>query len=147
MTVIQPPGTGGSITGRSPRIVRRLISYAVFFFAFFCAIGLVECLLVPKPIDTGIAVPLGEALFVDLLVTTAYICVGIFLEERNLAGGRRMPAVADPGSIAAIPREISRSSPEQFQPGSKLSDGAAATPGAHRSRPSRSQPTGAVPCP
>jgi protein-S-isoprenylcysteine O-methyltransferase Ste14 len=86
MTVIQPPAMGGSKTGRSTRILCRLVSYAVFFFAFFCAIGLVESLLVPRAIDTGIAVPLGEALFVDLLVTTAYIFVSIFLEERNLAG-------------------------------------------------------------
>ncbi len=86
MTVIQPPAMGRSKTGRSTRILCRLVSYAVFFFAFFCAIGLVESLLVPKAIDTGIAVPLGEALFVDLLVTTAYIFVSIFLEERNLVG-------------------------------------------------------------
>jgi protein-S-isoprenylcysteine O-methyltransferase Ste14 len=86
MTVIQPPAMGRAKTGRSTRILCRLVSYAVFFFAFFCAIGLVESLLVPKAIDTGIAVPLGEAFFVDLLVTTAYIFVSIFLEERNLAG-------------------------------------------------------------
>jgi hypothetical protein len=86
MTVIQPPAMGGSKTGRSTRILCRLISYAVFFFTFFCAIGLVESLLVPRAIDTGIAVPLGEAFFVDLLVTTAYIFVSIFLEERNPVG-------------------------------------------------------------
>jgi hypothetical protein len=86
MTVIQPPAMGGPNTGRSSRILCRLISYAVFFFTFFCAIGLVESLLVPRAIDTGIAIPLGEAFFVDLLVTTAYIFVSIFLEERNPAG-------------------------------------------------------------
>ena len=145
MTVIQPPATGGSKTGRSSSVLCRLVSYAVFFLVFFCAIGLVEDLLIPKAIDTGTAVPLGEALIVDLLVTTAYILVSIFLEERNLAGGRRMPTMADPRSIAAASRDISRSSAEEIQPGSKPSDGAAATTGAHRSHPLRSQSTGAVP--
>jgi hypothetical protein len=83
MTVIPPPAMGESKTGRSSRMLCRLISYVVFFFAFFCAIGLVESLLVPRAIDSGIAVPLGEAFFVDMLVTTAYILVSIFLEERN----------------------------------------------------------------
>jgi protein-S-isoprenylcysteine O-methyltransferase Ste14 len=86
MTVIQPPAMGGSKTGKATKILRGLASYAVFFFAFFCAIGLVEGLLVPRAIDTGTAGPMGEALFVDLLVTMAYIFVSIFLEERNLVG-------------------------------------------------------------
>ena len=86
MTMIQPPAMGAPKICRSSRIFCRTVSYAVFFFAFFCAIGLVESLLVPKAIDTGIAVPLGEAFFVDLLVTTAYICVSVFLEERHPAG-------------------------------------------------------------
>jgi protein-S-isoprenylcysteine O-methyltransferase Ste14 len=86
MTVIQPPAMEGPKTCRPSRILCRIVSYAVFFFAFFCAIGLVESLLVPRAIDTGIAVPLGEAFIVDLLVTTAYIFVSVFLEERNLPG-------------------------------------------------------------
>jgi len=87
MTMIQPSTQERSRTGRFTKLLRGLIAYAAFFFAFLYAIGFVERLLVPKAIDTGTAVPTSEALLVDLLVTTAYIFVSIFLEERpNLSG-------------------------------------------------------------
>jgi methanethiol S-methyltransferase len=87
MTMIQPSTLEGPQTGRFTKLLRGLVAYAVFFFAFLYAIGFFERLLVPKAMDTGTAVPTSEALFVDLLVTTAYIFVGIFLEERPNSSG------------------------------------------------------------
>jgi hypothetical protein len=42
MTVIQPPAMGGPKICRPSRILCRIVSYAVFFLTFFCAIGLVR---------------------------------------------------------------------------------------------------------
>ena len=54
MSMIQPSTLGRSHTGRFDQdLLCGVAFYVVFFFAFFCAIGLVESLLVPKAIDTG----------------------------------------------------------------------------------------------
>jgi hypothetical protein len=87
MTMIQPSTLEASRTGRFTRLLCGGAFYVVFFFTFLYAIGFVEGLLVPEAIDTGTAVPRGEALLVDFLVTTAYILVGIFLEERSNSSG------------------------------------------------------------
>jgi protein-S-isoprenylcysteine O-methyltransferase Ste14 len=47
-------------------------SYVVFFASFLYAIGFVSGLLVPKTIDTGTAVPLAEALIVNLLLMSVF---------------------------------------------------------------------------
>jgi methanethiol S-methyltransferase len=47
-------------------------SYAVFFATFLYAIGFVSGLVVPKTIDTGTAVPLAEALIVNLLLMSVF---------------------------------------------------------------------------
>jgi protein-S-isoprenylcysteine O-methyltransferase Ste14 len=49
-----------------------LVSYIVFFATFLYAIGFVSDLLVPKAIDTGIAVPTTEALIVNILLMSLF---------------------------------------------------------------------------
>ena len=49
-----------------------LAAYLVFFFTFLYAIGFVTGLGVPKTIDTGAIVPLGEALAVNVLLMSLF---------------------------------------------------------------------------
>src|SRR4051812_46150615 len=49
-----------------------LASYAIFFVAFLYAIGFVAGLVVPKTIDSGLVVPIAEALIVNLLLLTLF---------------------------------------------------------------------------
>jgi protein-S-isoprenylcysteine O-methyltransferase Ste14 len=49
-----------------------LAAYLVFFFTFLYAIGFVTGLGVPKTIDTGTIVPLGEALVVNVLLMSLF---------------------------------------------------------------------------
>jgi protein-S-isoprenylcysteine O-methyltransferase Ste14 len=49
-----------------------LAAYLVFFFTFLYAIGFVTGLGVPKTIDTGTVVPLGEALAVNILLMSLF---------------------------------------------------------------------------
>jgi protein-S-isoprenylcysteine O-methyltransferase Ste14 len=49
-----------------------LLSYIVFFAAFLYAIGFVSGLVVPKTVDVGRAVPMAEALVVDLLLMSVF---------------------------------------------------------------------------
>ena len=49
-----------------------LAAYVVFFFTFLYAIGFVEGLLVPKAIDTGVVVPMTEALIVNVLLMSLF---------------------------------------------------------------------------
>jgi protein-S-isoprenylcysteine O-methyltransferase Ste14 len=49
-----------------------LAAYLVFFFTFLYAIGFVTDLGVPKAIDTGTIVPLGEALVVNVLLMALF---------------------------------------------------------------------------
>jgi protein-S-isoprenylcysteine O-methyltransferase Ste14 len=49
-----------------------LAAYVVFFVTFLYAIGFVEGLVVPKTIDTGAAVPLLEAVIVNLLLLSVF---------------------------------------------------------------------------
>ena len=49
-----------------------LASYVVFFVTFLYAIGFVSGLVVPKTIDNGTAVPLSEALIVNLLLMSVF---------------------------------------------------------------------------
>jgi methanethiol S-methyltransferase len=58
--------------GRLIAFLYGLVSYFVFFASFLYAIGFVEGLMVPKTIDSGTAVPLAEALIVNLLLMSLF---------------------------------------------------------------------------
>jgi protein-S-isoprenylcysteine O-methyltransferase Ste14 len=49
-----------------------IASYGVFFVTFLYAIGFVTGVIVPKTIDTGVAVPTSEALVVNLLLMSVF---------------------------------------------------------------------------
>jgi protein-S-isoprenylcysteine O-methyltransferase Ste14 len=49
-----------------------LVAYLVFFATFVYAIGFVSGLVVPKTIDTGAAVPLTEALVLNILLMSLF---------------------------------------------------------------------------
>ena len=49
-----------------------LVSYAIFFCTFLYAIGFVSGLVVPKTIDSGMTVPMTEALIVNLLLMSLF---------------------------------------------------------------------------
>jgi protein-S-isoprenylcysteine O-methyltransferase Ste14 len=58
--------------GRLIALLYGLASYIVFFVTFLYAVGFVTGLVVPKTIDTGLIVPIGEALLVNLLLMTLF---------------------------------------------------------------------------
>jgi protein-S-isoprenylcysteine O-methyltransferase Ste14 len=72
MTMIQRSTAEGSQIGRFTAFLYGLVAYAAFFVTFLYAVGFVEGLLVPKDIDTGTAVPMSEALVVDLLLLSLF---------------------------------------------------------------------------
>jgi protein-S-isoprenylcysteine O-methyltransferase Ste14 len=49
-----------------------VVSYVVFFVTFLYAIGFVSGLVVPKTIDSGVVVPMAEALIVNLLLMSVF---------------------------------------------------------------------------
>ncbi len=49
-----------------------LLTYVIFFVTFVYAIGFVTGLVVPKTIDTGAAVPLAEAIIVNLVLMSVF---------------------------------------------------------------------------
>src|SRR5258705_898609 len=64
--------TGEITMGRFIALLYGLAAYLVFFFAFLYAIGFVEGLWVPKTLDTGTAVPMMEALVVNILLMSLF---------------------------------------------------------------------------
>jgi methanethiol S-methyltransferase len=72
MTTIQDSTGTGSQIGRLIALLYGLAAYAFFFLTFLYAVGFIEGQLVPKAIDTGADVPVGEALAVDLLLMSLF---------------------------------------------------------------------------
>jgi protein-S-isoprenylcysteine O-methyltransferase Ste14 len=66
----------GSPIARFVAFIYGFASYAIFFVAFLYAIGFVSGLMVPKtidkPIDTGAAAPLPEAIIIDLVLMSVF---------------------------------------------------------------------------
>ena len=58
--------------GRLAGFLYGIASYAVFFATFLYAIGFVSGLFVPKTIDSGVVVPMGEALIVNLALMSLF---------------------------------------------------------------------------
>jgi len=58
--------------GRIVAFLYGLVAYLIFFVTFLYAIGFVTGLVVPKTIDTGTVVPVGEALVVDILLMSLF---------------------------------------------------------------------------
>jgi methanethiol S-methyltransferase len=58
--------------GRLAGFLYGIASYAVFFVTFLYAIGFVSGLFVPKTIDSGVGVPMGEALIVNLALMSLF---------------------------------------------------------------------------
>jgi protein-S-isoprenylcysteine O-methyltransferase Ste14 len=58
--------------GRVLAFVYGLVAYVIFFGTILYAIGFVTGFIVPKTIDTGPAVPLGEAILVNLLLMSLF---------------------------------------------------------------------------
>ena len=62
----------GNLAGRFIAFLYGLTAYAVFFVTFLYAIGFVSGLVVPKTIDSGAAVPMIEAVIVNLLLMSLF---------------------------------------------------------------------------
>src|SRR6266704_5908843 len=58
--------------GRFIALLYGLAAYLVFFVTFLYAIGFVTGMVVPKTIDMGTTVPVGEALVIDILLMSLF---------------------------------------------------------------------------
>jgi protein-S-isoprenylcysteine O-methyltransferase Ste14 len=58
--------------GRFIAFLYGLVSYVIFFVTFIYAIGFVTGLAVPKTIDNGVAVPMTQALILDLVLMSVF---------------------------------------------------------------------------
>jgi protein-S-isoprenylcysteine O-methyltransferase Ste14 len=72
MTQVISPDVRTSAVGRFVAFVYGIASYIVFFVAFLYAIGFVSGFVVPKGIDTGMAVPIVEAFVVNILLMSLF---------------------------------------------------------------------------
>jgi len=58
--------------GRFIAFAYGLLTYVIFFVTFVYAIGFVTGLVVPKTIDTGMVVPLSEAIIINLVLMSVF---------------------------------------------------------------------------
>lgn len=58
--------------GRIGAFLYGVVCYAVFFVTFLYAVGFVSGFAVPKTIDSGAATPVAQAVFIDLLLMSAF---------------------------------------------------------------------------
>src|SRR5262245_55520789 len=63
---------GNNTMNRFLSLIYGIAAYFVFFVTFLYAVGFVEGLIVPKGIDSGPVVSLGEALIVNILLMTVF---------------------------------------------------------------------------
>jgi methanethiol S-methyltransferase len=62
----------GSLIGRIVAFLYGIAAYGVFFVTFLFAIGFIEGIVVPKTIDSGVAVPPVRALIVNLVLMSIF---------------------------------------------------------------------------
>jgi methanethiol S-methyltransferase len=65
-------GARENTMGRFIAFLYGLAAYLVFFVTFLYAIGFVSGLVVPKDIDTGLVVPMAEAVIVNVLLLSVF---------------------------------------------------------------------------
>jgi len=74
MSQIQATGQDiqGSRMARFVAFLYGIVAYVIFFASFLYAIGFVSGFVVPKTIDTGTAVPIAQALIVNLVLMSVF---------------------------------------------------------------------------
>ncbi len=83
MTTIQGADGTDSQIGRLSVLLYGLAAYIIFSVTFLYAVGFIEGVLVPKAIDAGTAVPIGEALAVNVLLMSLFAAQHSIMARRQ----------------------------------------------------------------